>query len=290
MQFAASHGNIDKVWIKEFDGQNWLFERITKEELPEELTLEILGSRKPVLFVEGERNSYDYQLYSELYPNYHVIPCGGCSQVIARTRAFRKSNMLHDCLVYGLIDRDYRSENEIESLKKDGIYILDVAEVENLFLVEELICYMAKRFGASDVEKTVNDVKNFVINTKFAGLIERQICQCVVAELKYRLSCIEIQKKNESDAKNSLQSGLDALKYDDIRSQKEVIFRNALSGNDYKTVLRVFNEKEIASSIGTILGIDKKEYQGKVINLIKGNCHDEIVNALNGYLPMEIPR
>lgn len=290
LQFAASHGNVDKIWIKEFDGEHWIFEKIDGSELPEELTLEILGSRREVLFVEGESNSLDYQLYTAIYPDYLIIPCGTCSQVIERTRAFRNSPNLHECKVYGLIDRDYRSEQEIVALKNDDIYVLDVAEVENLFLVEELIRVMASRFGVSNVEQAVSNVKSFVIDTKFAGLIERQICQSVVAEIKYQLSCIEIEKKNESEAKSSLQAGFDAISFDAIRNQKELVFKSALNNKDYKAVLKIFNEKNVASSVGDKLGVDRREYQGKVINLLHRDCHEDILNALLPYLPREIPR
>ena len=290
LQFAAAHGKIDKIWIKDFDGVHWKFEKITNEELPEELTLEILGSRKNVLFVEGEKNSYDYQLYTELYRDYLVIPCGGCSQVIARTKAFRSESILHDCEVYGLIDRDYRSEAEIATLKNDHIYVLDVAEVENLFLVEELMQFAAQRFAVADDKAAVENIKDFVINTKFGNMIERQICQSVVAEIKYQLSCIEIEKKNEAEAKASLQIGLDNIKFDDIRKQKEPLFRDALKNQDYRAVLKVFNEKEIAKSIGKMLGVENSEYQQKIINLLRGEGKDAIVDILVSYLPTEIPR
>lgn len=287
LQFASAHGDVDKIWIKEFDGNNWKLERITGEVFPEELMLEILGSRKNVLFVEGNKNSYDYLLYTELYPNYLIVPCGGCSQVIARTRAFRNEATLHDCEVYGLIDRDYRSETEITALKNDHIYVLDVAEVENLFIVEELVRFMAQRFAVADVEKSVSDIKDFVINTKYKNMIERQICQCVVAEIKFLLSCIEIKNKSETEAKTTLQAGWNAIRYDDIRNNKEPIFRQAL--NDYKGVLKVFNEKGMAKSIGHLLGVRDEEYQNKVINLLHGDCRDEITRLLRLYLPNEIP-
>ena len=58
-QFAAAHGHADIIWVKEFDGQNWKLKKLESHDLPEELLLEILGSRKNVLFVEGERDSYD---------------------------------------------------------------------------------------------------------------------------------------------------------------------------------------------------------------------------------------
>ena len=90
-QFAAAHGNADKIWIKEFNGEHWKLQKLESNDLPEELLFDILGSRKNVLFVEGEKNSYDTQLYTILYPNYYVIACGSCTRVIARTKAFRNT-------------------------------------------------------------------------------------------------------------------------------------------------------------------------------------------------------
>lgn len=285
LQFAAAHGNVPKYWIKEFDGTNWKFEELVAEDLPEDLIAEILGSRKKVLFVEGEKNSYDYQLYTQLYPDYYVVPCGSCSQVIARTRAFRASLALHDCIVYGIVDRDYRSDNEIASLEEDKIFVLDVAEVENLFLVEGLVRFMAERLAVSDIEQTVGQVKDFVIKTKFANMVRRQICQSVVSEIKYYLSCIEISKKGETEAKSTLKTGLEAIKYDEIESEKEELFKGILSSNDYDEVLKVFNEKGIVAEIGKILGIDKRQYQEKVINLLRTASHDVMVDILRRYVP-----
>lgn len=145
--FASLHSASDKIWIKEYNGTNWVLSKIKEPALPENLLFDILGSRKNVLFVEGERNSYDTQLYSFLYPNYYVIACGSCTQVVSRTKAFRNSPSLHHCQVFGIIDRDYRSDYEIEKYKDDGIYTLKVAEVENLFLVEELIRLIADYLG-----------------------------------------------------------------------------------------------------------------------------------------------
>ena len=45
------------------------------------------------------------------------------------------------------IDRDYRSDYEIEKYKENNIFTLNVAEVENLFITEELIRLMAEHMG-----------------------------------------------------------------------------------------------------------------------------------------------
>lgn len=68
--FAASHKNSEKIWIKSYDGENWDLEKIISNELPEKLLFDILGSRKNILFVEGEESSFDTQLYSILYPDF----------------------------------------------------------------------------------------------------------------------------------------------------------------------------------------------------------------------------
>lgn len=288
-EFASLHGASDKIWIKEYDGENWTFAKIEETDLPEDLLFDILGSRKNVLFVEGESSSYDTQLYSAMYPDYHVVACGGCSQVISRTKAFKNCQALHDCDVYGIIDRDYRSDREIEKYKKDNIYVLEVAEVENLFLVEELIKEMSTALG-EDPEKVYKKVKRYIVQQRFSREINKQIRQSVVANLKYCLSVAELSQKNEREAKASLDVLFQPLDYEQIETIEGARFRNALDSDDYKRVLRVFNEKNLVSSVGTFFGIKNDAYCNKVIALLRGEKHDAIVAAIAPYLPSEIRR
>ncbi len=288
-QFAAAHGQADKIWVKEYDGQNWKLEKIENAELPDELLLDILGSRKNVLFVEGERSSYDTQLYSELYPDYLIIPCGSCTQVIARTKAFRNNPSLHECEVYGIIDRDFRSDYEIEKLAEDHIYTLRVAEVENLFIVEELIRLMAKHMG-KDEDVVFTAVKKYVVQDRFANQINGQVCEGTVAQIKYILMCAEISKKNEVEAKISLDAAIAGIDYDRIKREQESKFQAVLDRNDYAETIKTFNQKNLSRSIGHFVGINDKEYCQTVIALLHGGKHDEIVNTIVPYLPVDIPR
>lgn len=288
-QFASMHKHADKIWIKEFDGQNWKFEKIENDELPEDLMMDILGNRNNVLFVEGEKGSYDTQLYTALYPQYYIVPCGSCTQVIARTKAFKNNLTLHHCEVYGIIDRDFRSDYEIEKYKEDSIYTIDVAEVENLFLVEELIRLMAVHMG-KDADEIYTTIKKYIINERFSNQINGQICQSVVAQIKYKLSCAEISKKSENEAKSSLDEVMGSIDYEQIKLEQEEKFQTVLSSADYANVLKIYNEKNIAKSVGHFLGIENKSYCSTVVNLLKGDKRDEIVSALSGYLPDEIPR
>ena len=284
LQFAANHVNADRFWVKDFDGHNWNLVDIN-DEIPEELLLEVLGARRNVLFVEGEFGSYDYKLYSQLYPNFLIVPCGGCPSVISRTKSFKSCEYLHDYKVYGIIDRDYRSDYEIQSLAKDGIYVLEVAEVENLFIVEEVLKVMASALAVEDVNNSVEEIKNFIIQTKFKNKVNLQICECAVAETKYLLSTITIENDNDLKARESLQQSLDSIDFDKIKSEKKNVFMEALNSNDYRMVLRVFNKKELSSSIGHFLGIQNAEYRSKFFNLMKTDHRNDLLKALSSYIP-----
>ena len=288
-QFAAAHSHADMIWVKEYDGKNWTLERIKNGDLPEELLLEILGSRKNVLFVEGERDSYDTKLYTELYPDYHIVPCGSCSQVISRTKAFRGSPTLHNCEVYGIIDRDYRTVNEIEKLKENNIFTLQVAEVENLFLVEELVRLMAEHMG-KDSDKVFSKVKEYVIEERYANQLNKQILKSVVSEIKYKLTCSEISTRNEEEANASLDNLLSSVEFETIKDNHQSKFEVPLDEKNYSEIIKVFNEKGIANSIGNYMGIINGDYCDTVISLMQKKEREDLIKAIIPYLPPEIPR
>ena len=92
IDFAASRDNSKRLWIRSYNGDAriWDYELIeNNDSFPEEVYMEILGSRKPILFIEGtDSNSIDSRLYPLIFPDYKVKPMGGCQKVIETTKAF----------------------------------------------------------------------------------------------------------------------------------------------------------------------------------------------------------
>lgn len=288
-QFASNHMQAKKVWVKSFDGEHWDIEAVQDSSLPEQLLLDILGNRKPVLFVEGTAESYDTKLYTEIYSNYYVVPCGSCSSVIAQTKAMKNNSQLHDLQCYGIIDRDYRSDYEIEAYKNDNIYTLKVAEVENLFLVREILDVVNNIMGFTEDEK-VKKVIKYIIETRFSKEINRQICESVVAELKYKLTTASISKRNEEEAELTLQSLYSGISYETLKQDHESKFINVLNSQDYSAVLSIYNSKSLSTSTGHFFELDNKAYCDFIIRQLRTNRKNEIVSAIIPYLPEEIPR
>ena len=287
-QFAASHKNSKRIWIKEYNGKNWMYEEVEESNFPQQLLLDILGNRKPVLFVEGNRDSYDVKLYSEIYKEYYVIPCGSCSSVISQTKAMNNTPQLHHLQCYGLIDRDYRSDYEIDRYKDNNIFTLEVAEVENLFLVEELLCIINDILGFKDYSN-VENFKNYVVENRFSKELDGQINESIVSELKYKVTLIDISKENGGNIKESFESELANISYEEIKSKYHQKFNDVLKSKVYKDVLKVYNCKSLSTSVGHFLDIQNRGYMDFVLRQIKGQNMREIINAIIPYLPKEIP-
>jgi len=286
-QFAANHKQAKKIWVKSFDGKNWDLEEINESMLPEQLLLDILGNRKKVLFVEGDANSYDTKLYREIYKNFYVIPCGGCSTVIAQTKAMKNTSQLHELECFGIVDRDFRSEHEINALKTNNIFTLNVAEVENLFLVEELLDVVNRILENQD-KTSIENIKRYIIEERFAKEINKQILVATVSESKYQLSIIDIPKNDENAAKQKLNDLKTNIDFDKIKSEQATKFNNILQTKDYKQVLSIFNRKDVVKSIGHYLGLNDKDYCDFVIRQMQGSKLQDIISAIQPYLPKEI--
>lgn len=237
--------------------------------------------------MEGTADSYDTKFYSELYKEYYVVPCGSCSRVIAQTKAMKANPQLHHLNCYGLIDRDFRSDYEMDKLREGGIYTIKVAEVENLFLVEELLFIVNSIMGFTDTSR-IDAVKNYIIRDRFAPQVNHQICDAVISELKYRLSTADIVGKNEEEVKQSLTDVYGGIVFGDVKASKDNIFNESLASNDYAKVLAVFNYKSMSKSVGHFFDLKDSEYCDFIIRQLSGSRANELKTSIVVYLPPEI--
>ena len=159
-------------------------------ELPPELKLAILGSRKRILFVEGQPGSLDFSLYEALFPTLSVNPIGSCEEVQKAVLGLRGSQKIHHMEAFGLIDRDNRADKDIEKLAEKGIFALKVYSVEALYYCSDAIDAVARQQAASrgiDANGLVKSAKQQVIEElKDQQLAERMAarrCERQIQEL-----------------------------------------------------------------------------------------------------------
>lgn len=282
VDFAAAKETAKRVWLKSFDGQKWDWELINDDEnLPDDLLIEVLGSRKPVVFVEGENGSLDVSLYRELLSNFLVIPRGSCSQVIQSVKALKANSQMHHLEVFGLIDRDRRVQAEITKLEQDSIYVLGVAEVENLFCVKEVLKIVSDRLARDPV----TDFQT-VSNTIFSRLqseLDTQVSLRASSEIKFQLNMFDTNQKGANNINSALQSLIANIDVNQIYSDTHALYSNVVQNNDYEQLLALYNRKSLSSQVSNSLGLANGSLPETVVRLVRGDCKEMITNALKPY-------
>lgn len=283
VSFASGMNDTQKIWLKSYDGKGWDWEVVEAiDNFPEELLIEVLGSRKPIAFVEGENGSYDTALYQAILKEYLVIPRGSCSEVILSTKALRASNQLHHLNVIGIIDRDRRVDEELKALKASGVYSLEVAEVENLFCVPEVLKIVSKHL-LRDSSEDIQAISNFVFKNLQKEL-ETQISLRVAGEIKFRLNLFDEKAKGKdklSLALSNLASSIDVSNiYDEIETQ----FTNIIERKDYTKLLKLYNRKSISAQVSKYFDLTNGGLAQLVVRMALSNQKDAIVAAIKPYL------
>ena len=261
LDFAASRAGAKKIWLKSYDGNSWDWLEVPESDaMPEELLLNVLGSRKPILFVEGEKGSLDHFVYRHLYPEETVIPCGGCSHVIHATQSFAALKHLHIMECRGIVDRDNRSENEFRSLKTQGINVLRVSEVENLFLTEEVLLAVATYLKRDDAIEILTKIKALIFEI-FTSQKERLISALVTTEIENQVKDFHSKAQGVKEIKAAFETAFNseniATNYEIIQNEVE----NAIAEKDYRKVLEVFDSKGLLlGRVGPFFGMKSKEF------------------------------
>lgn len=101
--------------------------------IPEDLRALILGSRRKLLFVEGAKTSLDLPLYKCLFPDVTICPVAGCEDVERCVKGLRETADHHWVKACGVIDRDFRTPEQVEALQQKGIFALGVHSVEAVY-------------------------------------------------------------------------------------------------------------------------------------------------------------
>lgn len=284
LAFASDRTGATKICVTEFvDGAFSWFEVSEQNAIPNDILLEVLGSRKPVLFVEGTNGSLDLAIYRLIYPNFTVKPVGGCAAVIAATKAFKALDEFHHLRCFGIVDRDYLEQSQIQSYQRNGIYTPFVSEIENIFLVPDVITAVANQLLLDPVE-TLNQVKQFVMED-----FERWLPMHAIETTKHKIALIlgrfSVDDKDISKYSTECANYLGSINPSLIYESVLIEARSALDSGDYEKVLRIFNKKDVLNKVKRFFGITQGTYAEKVMEMAKRNLGD-VPKNLALYMPV----
>lgn len=309
LQFSASRLNCTYIVVH----QPNQYDVLADSEIPQELFLKILGANtfslnaKKVIFVEGKSSgSPDLRLYKQWFKNEGtsviVQSVESCESVIKHTTAFNEAGLFNDIKAIGIIDRDYRSDPDIEALKVDSIHVLDLHELESCLCSQEIF---ESIYNENDLDGR-NDA-----NEKFEQFLQKLKAQLSddkaqadivfertkVASEKTLLNSLNKCKQHTKQGLDRTQTAIHTIGGDidlsKIFEAEKVRCREAISNGDYHEILRIFDGKTILNTLHRqIPSMNTNLYIAEAIKGLKrfdsgSTCliGAAVVNTLEKYLP-----
>lgn len=274
LQFAASR-DAKKCWIRSFEyPSKWNIEEIQDNVIPEELLLKLLGSRKKILFCEGKRNSLDSKIFELLFEDYTITPVETCKDVINFTKAFNKiPNTV--AKAYGIIDRDFRSEEQLEKLKQQNVFSYDVAEIENLFLLPDVIAGFAKyKQEQCDIE----EIKARIL-IKFKQDKQSQISQYVSSAINayFKSSHISVGNKKE-EVEQNFQKFISEVDINKLFNERESYINDVIANKKYEKAIMLYNNKGLHSVIEKYFNMG--DYRHRALDYLRGTKEIESIKRI----------
>jgi len=296
LEFAASRPASTYVLESFSPPASWQVQALPADTgFSEELTALILGSRRPILFVEGEGDSIDLAVYRACFPSMTVVARGSCERVIHSVKTMRANKDLTRITCAGLVDADSRDADDIAHLESMGVYVLPVCEIENLLALPAIASAILDCDHYPEAEKQAR-LARFKANI-FADAARPETQTAIALDhcrrrIDRALKLVSFAgEADELELAAELNRQVDNINVALIGAEIRQAITDALSSDDLPALLRVYDRKAVLlASLAEMKGVKKDTFVGWVVRAVKATKHPELREAIGTQLPKPAPR
>ena len=299
IEFAATRVTKKYIIRNYYPEPAWNISEIPESNFDEQTIALILGSRKPILFIEGAKSSLDIETYRCCYPEWTIIPKGACKAVIDAVSSLQKLNEdmpLLNIKCAGIVDRDTRSNSEIDNLRSLNIEVLSVSEIENLFSLSDVAKEILKIEGYSDTELNTkleefctNLIDYIKSNLSSDNNLNKAIMKKVQRNIDGYLKKINLSSfSNTEDMKNEISEKIETLfesKIDEWVSEIRDKLNECFKNKDLDGLLQIYENKGLLSQTAYLLkDTHRKNFEEWLMRQLKTK-DSELLKKLKSNLP-----
>lgn len=295
LEFAAAR-TAQKFVIHAYDPTpHWTIETVPQDTgFSEELTTLILGSRRPVLFVEGGDTSLDLTLYRACYPEYTVIPRGSCEEVLHSVVTMRRNKDLTRVTCAGLVDADDYEPDEAKALADQGVAILPVSEIENLIALPSIsrVVLEHEGFSGADLQSRLDQIAKQIFDMLAKpDALENVVLRHCRRRIDRALKQVDLSKTaNEADLVAAYAKGVAAVDIRQIAQDRRNRIQNAVKAADLLVVLALYDNKGIlAATASRLKNTPKDAFEGWLARILASDKAPKLVDTVRAALPKIVP-
>ena len=298
IEFAATRIAKKYVVRNYYSDPAWNISEIPDSELDEQTITLILGSRKPILFVEGDKTSLDMETYRLCYSEWTVIPKGSCKDVIQAVSSLRKLNEdmpILNIKCAGIIDRDTRDSSQIQELEGQGIKVLPCSEIENIFSLSSIAHKVLEIEGFTG-DELINKKEQFkyglldyITKELSDDKLEKFIVKRIHRRIDNYLKNIDLSNtKNSNEMKGELTLKVLALtdsKINEWISEMKDEIQGYINNQDIDRLLCIYENKGLLNETALILKSTRKpDFENWLMRQLK-LPNSSLLQAIKAVLP-----
>lgn len=295
LEFAAAR-IAQKFVIRDFDpAPLWTIDVVPEETgFDQELTTLILGSRRPVLFVEGRESSLDTAIYRCCFPDWTVIARGSCEQVIHSVVTMRANKSLTRVTCSGIVDADDYTAPDRTNLDTLGVAVLPVSEVENLILLPSVSRAIAETEGyeSSELDSVLEKLKSAIFATlDVPGSIDEVVARYARRRIDRALKKVDLSEaKTPAAIAAEYRSQTGALDIHGIVQSAEKRIRDSVGTKDLPGLLANYDNKGLMALAAANLKRTKlSAFKSWLTRVLRNESAPGVVLAIRANLPTITP-
>jgi energy-coupling factor transporter ATP-binding protein EcfA2 len=295
LEFAAAR-SAQKFVIRDYDPEpRWMIEDVPADSgFDEELTTLILGSRRPILFVEGDHTSLDLAIYRCCYSEWTVIPRGSCSEVIHSVVTMRKNVELTRVTCSGIVDADDYEADDKAYFADLGIATLPVSEIENMILLPDVsrAVAMAEGYDGAELMEQLSRLSHAVFETvDSAEKIEEVVVRYCRRRIDRMLKKVDLSAAGTvAELEAEYDNRTDALDIGSIAQDTTDRINEAIGEQDLPKLLAYYDNKGLIACASSILKACRQTaFESWLTRALRNNTAPEVVRALSQHLPQITP-
>lgn len=291
LEFASSRV-AEKYVLREFNSKPfWNIEKVPVDTgFDEELTTLILGSRKPILFVEGTDSSLDNTIYRSCYPDWTIIPKGSCEEVIHSVVTMRRNENLTRVTCTGIVDADDYSQEDKDYLMRLGIATLPVSEIENLILLPNISRLIAQNEGytGSELETNVTNLADAIFESlnrdRTLEKVVTRYCRRRIDRLLKKIDLSDADTVSSLSQRYAQETA--SLNIENIATEVTNRINEAIENKDLQLLLANYDNKGMISLAATHLKRCRlNDFEHWLVRVMRNNSVPGLIEAIRNILP-----
>lgn len=292
LDFAAAR-IAQKYVIRDYDpAPRWMIDVVPDDTgFSEQTATLILGSRRPILFVEGDTGSLDVAIYRACYPDWTVVPRGSCEEVIHSVVTMRRNRDLTRIHCSGIVDADDYQTDDLEYLRSLGVAALPVSEIENIVLLPRVSQAIAASDGYTGAELAdrLDGLKDAVFESlNTAAAVDRVVTRYCRRRIDRMLKKIDLSTaSNVAELTAEYTHHTATLDIQDIAQRATGRINDALRDRDLPGLLANYDNKALMSLAATHLKRTRlADFEGWLVRVLRNNTVPAVTDAIRQSVPV----